>query len=297
MRADWLALVERIGRRDIDAAHSDLAHRLLIEQTVQVQDLLVDGAGLPLSHDANDGGLRLAREAIVQPARMANWVIELDGLEAPSRQAPQPAGADGARAGELRRRLLQASTAPRPTAVRAGAEPGTTSAERAVWAVEAAAADARAALRERLDGGPQPATRERVAAALNAWSAAGEVALAEAVAHRVQGLREQRLRLVVLTGLVATLALLAAAALLAAPTRGRPGPRRWLRSDAAQAPLPAAAEPVVPGPAAEGSAAAEPGALAPQGAESRRPAEALIDRLRQAEPNPPEPAPERPPGG
>lgn len=90
MRGDWIDLVARLRTRTIDEAGNHLAHRLLIEQTLQVHDLIADPqAGL---------------DDAAAPLRVALRLIELDELEA----APAtPARA--ARATQLRRWIAEAA--------------------------------------------------------------------------------------------------------------------------------------------------------------------------------------------
>ena len=64
LRLDWLALAHQVLSRQIDAPGSDQGHRLLVEQTLQVMDLVSAAV-------SNDGGDSIAGGAGVPAATMA----------------------------------------------------------------------------------------------------------------------------------------------------------------------------------------------------------------------------------
>ncbi|HSQ71181.1 MAG TPA: hypothetical protein VLM87_02055, partial [Rubrivivax sp.] len=52
LRDDWTLLAHQVGQRAITAAESDFGHRLLVEQTLQLIDLVADASGLGRVPDA-----------------------------------------------------------------------------------------------------------------------------------------------------------------------------------------------------------------------------------------------------
>lgn len=64
MRSDWLQLAQRVLKRSLTAGASDAAHRLLVEQTLQVIDLVADTSSL--MQDPDPAIARLA-QALVRP--------------------------------------------------------------------------------------------------------------------------------------------------------------------------------------------------------------------------------------
>ena len=110
MRSDWLQLAQRVLKRSLTADASDAAHRLLVEQTLQVIDLVADTSSL--MQDPDPAIARLA-QALVRP--MARLSVAL--LNA----APGQAQSDGPRsllaaAADADRALmaLAAAAAPSP---------------------------------------------------------------------------------------------------------------------------------------------------------------------------------------
>lgn len=113
LREDWAALVERIAARRIGAADSDAAHRLLIEQVLQVMDLVGDVGGV-VSGTLAAAELREARLA-------ARVVLAFVGMEAARH------GSVASDAANARRRLQSAVRAAAaavavPDAITQGAE-------------------------------------------------------------------------------------------------------------------------------------------------------------------------------
>lgn len=172
LREDWAALVERIAARRIAVAGSEAAHRLLIEQVLQIMDFLADAGGAAVATAGAPG--------LAEPRHAARLLLAFAQFEAA--RAGTPPGDLAGVAGERQR--LQAA-ARRSFVLPAG--PGTSGA-----ALARARAAARAALRAylaALDGGDAAHTagaRTRLSEALAAWpaqaAAATDAALAEAEA-------------------------------------------------------------------------------------------------------------------
>lgn len=81
LRQDWVTLVPQVEQRKILPADSDAAHRLLVEQTLQVIDLVADASGLEL-HGPGRTTLASVRELAALP-RMTAQIAAL-GLPADS---------------------------------------------------------------------------------------------------------------------------------------------------------------------------------------------------------------------
>jgi hypothetical protein len=69
MRSDWLALASRVLKRSLTADASDAAHRLLVEQTLQVIDLVADAS--TLMRDPDPAIARLAQTLVRPMARLS----------------------------------------------------------------------------------------------------------------------------------------------------------------------------------------------------------------------------------
>ncbi|MFO1294456.1 MAG: hypothetical protein U1F07_15525 [Rubrivivax sp.] len=172
LRADWAALVERIAARRIAVAGSEAAHRLLIEQVLQIMDFLADAGGAAVATAGAPG--------LAEPRHAARLLLAFTQFEAA--RAGTPSGDLVGVAGERRR--LQAA-ARRTFALPAG--PGTPGAALA-RARDSASAALRAYLAA-LDGGDAAhaaSASARLSEALAAWPtqavAATDAALAEAEA-------------------------------------------------------------------------------------------------------------------
>jgi hypothetical protein len=70
LREDWFALSGRVLARTVSAGDSDLAHRLLVEQALQVMDLLAD-ASLPGIEPGDDTAVRAVAVLRLVPRRAA----------------------------------------------------------------------------------------------------------------------------------------------------------------------------------------------------------------------------------
>jgi len=176
LREDWAALIERIAARRIAVADSEAAHRLLIEQVLQIMDFLADAGGAAVATAGAPG--------LAEPRYAARLLLAFTQFEAAP--AGTPSGDLVDVAGE--RRWLQAA-ARRTFALPAG--PGTPGAALA-RARDSASAALRAYLAA-LDSGNAAhaaSASARLSEALAAWPvqavAATGAALAEAEATLVR---------------------------------------------------------------------------------------------------------------
>ncbi len=127
LRDDWALLVREVQQRTVSAPQSDLAHRLLVEQTLQVIDFVADASGL--GRDRDSGAALLAS---VMTRSLPRLAAEVAGL----RPAGGPAGsghderqlaATEATLARVLGRLNEAvehSVVPRPALAEATAEAG-----------------------------------------------------------------------------------------------------------------------------------------------------------------------------
>ena len=107
MRSDWLALASRVLKRSLTADASDAAHRLLVEQTLQVIDLVADAS--TLMRDPDPAIARLAHTLVRPMARLSVALLSTNP------GAPQPGDAHD----------LQAAASAADAALRALAAPET----------------------------------------------------------------------------------------------------------------------------------------------------------------------------
>lgn len=284
LQADWHALVQAITARTIDADGSDAAHRLLVEQTLQVIDFV---AAAPVNEGAMATGLA---GLVPQGPRPL-----LPALEAAlARVAAGPGGHDDAGPSldlaeahaiwRLVERQLPGTAVVRSAVRSAGHATGDPAGHAAVDVARAEAARALAELfaarGQRAALGPQTAqTAADARQHVERWHDAERDALASALAaeaaHRQTGLRHM-----VAAGTIHALLWLAMLALLAR--------RRQ---------VPSAALPSAPAGASDGPAPGSPGWADPVaaergvGGEHRALARRLLERLRRPaadrEPAPP----------
>jgi hypothetical protein len=90
MSEDWARLVSQIAERSISADNSDAAHRLLVEQTLQVIDLVAQGSNL--LHD-KDADVATLAASLARPLPQLSTTLAL-------LQSPRPKGDSAAAAAE-----------------------------------------------------------------------------------------------------------------------------------------------------------------------------------------------------
>jgi hypothetical protein len=76
LREDWALLAGDVQKRAISAAGSNLGHRLLMEQTLQVIDFVADTSGLGRGHDASANRL-----ASAMTGRLPRLLVEIAALQ------------------------------------------------------------------------------------------------------------------------------------------------------------------------------------------------------------------------
>lgn len=212
LRDDWTLLARDVQQRTISAPASDLAHRLLIEQTLQVIDFIGDASGLGRN---NDGDAALLASLMTRTLpRLAAEIATLTptgtamGSDHHERQL---AATEAALARSLRhlKQAVERSAVPRPALAAATAE-------------ALAAAERYAGM---LRGDPVDAAQAGAAAvqAQVRLLDATRVVMTEALAERVDGARRERDVLLALTAGLAMLALflLGRIALPSGPTPSR----------------------------------------------------------------------------
>lgn len=215
LREDWALLARQIQRRQITAPESDLGHRLLVEQTLQVIDLVVDATGLGSNREA--GAALLATVMTRSLPRLATEIAALDSPGATGRPADprQVAAIEAALARSLGRlnRMIEHSAVPRPALAAATAGAG-------------AAADRYfSLLRGQPDADATPAGEAALQAQFRLLDATRDV-MAEILSDRVSQARHSRDVLATLMAVLALLTLGLARRVLA--PFGPPGKRRHM---------------------------------------------------------------------
>jgi hypothetical protein len=283
LQADWHALVQAITARTIDADGSDAAHRLLVEQTLQVIDFVAAATAAP----ANDGAMATGLAGLVPPGPRPL----LPALEAAlARVAAGPGGHDDAGPSlDLAEahaiwRLVERQLPGTATGHAAGDPAGHAAVDVARAEATRALAELFAARGQRPALAPQTAQTAAVAwRHVERWHDAERDALASALAalaaHQQTGLRHM-----VAAGTIHALLWLAVLVLLA-------------RRHRAPSATPSAALPSAPAGASDGPAPGSPGWADPvaaaqgTGGEHRALARRLLERLRRPaadrEPAPP----------
>lgn len=213
LREDWALLARQIQQRQIAAPESDLGHRLLVEQTLQVIDLVADATGLGGHREA--GAALLASMMTRSLPRLATEIAALGSAEATGRRADerQMAATEAALARSLGRlnEMIEHSAVLRPALAAATAEAG-------------AAADRYfSLLREQPDVDAAPAGAAALQAQFRLLDATRDV-LAETLSVRVSQARRSR---DLLMALMAVLALLALGLARRVPAPPRPPDPRW----------------------------------------------------------------------
>ena len=216
LRDDWALLARQVGQRDITAPESDLGHRLLVEQTLQLIDLVAGASGLGVGADAEVAWLAsLATHGL---PRVAAGIATLEpaaaaaGMHAGERPA---AAAEAALARALQRLAqgLQAAQRPQPLLAAAVADAG---------------AAATRYFESRRDKQPEADARAAGQAALQAQYRlhdAARDALAASISTRIADARLERDLLLALMAALALLALVLARSTIAAPLPSPPGRR------------------------------------------------------------------------
>ncbi|MDP1649474.1 MAG: hypothetical protein Q8M01_14910 [Rubrivivax sp.] len=255
LRDDWALLARDVQERTVSASESDLAHRLLVEQTLQVIDFIADASGL--GRDRDSGAALLASVMTRSLPRLAAEIAALKpaGGAAGSGHDERQLAATEATLARVLGRLNEAvehAVVPRPALAEATAEAG---------------ASADRYFRLLRDGSPESVQAD--AAALQAQFLlleATHAVVAETLAGRVDGARRER---EVLLALTAVLALLSVWILIRMFMPARSGAKR-LRTDPRQH-----------GDAAEGTQFTAATASPPGSADSRGEAGRLLQRLRR----------------
>lgn len=254
LRDDWALLARDVQQRTVSAPESDLAHRLLVEQTLQVIDFIADASGLGRGND--DGAALLASVMTRSLPRLAGEIAALAREDASTdggvdeRQLAAVEAALARSLGRLNEAVAQ-SRVPLPALAIATAEAGA-AADRYFGLLREGAADA------------APAG----AAALRAHYRLLEtthVLMAGTLADRVDSTRREREMLLALTAVLALLAVALVGRIALPPRAGRP------HGDAAGH-----------GDAAENSPAAALAAGTQGTTNSRDEAGRLLQRLRRA---------------
>lgn len=126
LREDWALLARQIQQRQVSAPESDLGHRLLVEQTLQVIDLVADASGLGRDRDA--GAALLASMMTRSLPRLAAEITALApaGVATHATDERQMAATEAALARSLGRlnEAIEQSAVPRPLLAAATAEAG-----------------------------------------------------------------------------------------------------------------------------------------------------------------------------
>jgi hypothetical protein len=211
LREDWALLARQIQQRQIAAPESDLGHRLLVEQTLQVIDLVADATGLGSHREA--GAALLASVMMRSLPQLANEIATLGSAEATGRRADerQMAATEAALARSLERlnEMIEHSAVQRPALAAATAEAG-------------AAADRYfSLLREQSDADATLAGAAALQAQFRLLDATRDV-LAETLSGRVSQARQSRDLLMALLAVLALLALGLARRVLAPPRPPHP---------------------------------------------------------------------------
>jgi len=223
LREDWALLARQIQQRQITAPESDLGHRLLVEQTLQVIDLVADATGP--SGQSEAGAAMLASVMTRSLPRLAAEIAALDaagssGLRADERQMAATEAALARSLGRLNE-MIEHSAVARPALAAATAEAG-------------AAADRYfSLLRERPDADTAPAREAALQAQFRLLDTARE-AMAQTLSGRVSQARQSRDVLVALMAVLALLALGLGRRVLAP---SQPPDRRWRDETPAEAEL------------------------------------------------------------
>jgi len=210
LREDWARLAADVQSRVISATESNLRHRLLVEQTLQVIDLVAQASGLgrdpggsmPASTIARSLPRRVAEIAALAPVGAA-------GSHAPD--ARQLAAVEGALARSLGR--LNANV-DHPAMVR----PQLAAAASAAWV----AADRYFKLLREGSSAAAPAAQEAVSAQFRLLDET-HAALSAALTQRIDGARRERDLLLACTAVLALLSILLARRIALPP---RPGSQR-----------------------------------------------------------------------
>jgi len=197
LRDDWTLLARQVGQRAITAGESDFGHRLLVEQTLQLIDLVADASGLGRGPDAEAALL-----ASLATRGLPRLAAEIAGLGSAPADADAGAGerrraaTESALARSLRRlnASLEASPVPRPMLASAAADAG------------AAAGRYFALLREPAGTDAAPALMAALQAQFRLQDAARD-AVAEAIDRRVADTRLERSLLLALSAVLALMAL------------------------------------------------------------------------------------------
>jgi len=217
LRDDWTLLARQVGQRDIPATESDLGHRLLVEQTLQLIDLVADASGLGAGGDAEVAWL-----ASLATHGLPRLAVGIATMEPPS-------AAEDPHAGERRRAAAEAALARTLQRLTRGME----AAQRPQPLLAAAVTDASAAaaryfeLRRDRPGADAPSARQAALQAQARLHDAVRDALAASIAARIADARLERDLLLALMAALALLALALARSALAAPvppTTGRRAP-------------------------------------------------------------------------
>lgn len=198
LRDDWTLLARQIGQRDITAPQSDLGHRLLVEQTLQLIDLVADASSFGAGGDAEAAWL--ASLAMHRLPRLAAAIATLE-----------PAEAEAALARALQRLAQDPQLARQPQLAAAVAEAG---------------AAATRLVASRREHEPEADARAAGQAALQAQQRlheAASAALAASIGGRIADARLERDLLLALMSALAVLALVLARSAFAATT---PAPGR-----------------------------------------------------------------------
>lgn len=196
LREDWALLARQIQQRQITAPESDLGHRLLVEQTLQVIDLVADATGLGGNREA--GAALLASLMTRSLPRLATEIAALGtpgatGLRAEERQMSATEAALARSLGRLNE-MIEKSAVPRPALAAATAEAG------------AAADRFFSLLRHEPDADAAPAGEAALQAQFRLLDATRDV-MAENLSGRVSQARQSRDLLVALMAVLGLLAL------------------------------------------------------------------------------------------
>lgn len=197
LRQDWVTLVPQVEQRRINASDSDAAHRLLVEQTLQVMDLVADASGLD-SHGTGTRYLASVRD-LAQLPRLTAQLAAL-GLPADS----------GAERGDLA--AAEAALARMLGHLSEGLQRGALTDPALAGAVATAGvtADKLFQLRRLAEPAGAPALAATAAAAVQAQARLFDVAshsVRSALVARAARAQQARVRLCVLMGSLAVLAL------------------------------------------------------------------------------------------
>jgi hypothetical protein len=197
LRQDWVTLVPQVEQRKITAADSDAAHRLLIEQTLQVVDLVAATSGLD-----GQGPARTYLSSVRDLAALPHVTAQIAALGLPADSAGERGDLAAAEAA-LARALGHLSD---------GLNRGALNDATLAGAVAAAGVSADSLFQLRRQ--PEPADAQALAAA-SANALQAQARLFEAASHTVRSAlvaragqaRQQRAQWLVLMGALAVLAL------------------------------------------------------------------------------------------